>query len=406
MHKGHYFFRFILVTIFLVVLFTSSEKAGQTETARVAHEQSALSTTDRAPVFFPKYSSDEFDIATFTTEIASSEEITTRRQPLPDVVKGVYLTGFSAGSKRAMERIYSLIDSTEINAVIIDIKDASGRLSYQPLDESLRVTGVGTTRIPDIVSLIAKLKEKGIYVIGRIAVFQDPFYALAHPEDAFFDTRTGEIWKDYKGIAWLRPDSKAVWEYHIQIAQDAQRVGFDEINLDYVRFPSDGPLAYLNKEGQTQSREEIIESFFAYSGPKIQATGAVLSVDLFGLTLSASDDLGIGQKLELIAPYVDVVAPMIYPSHFADGAYGIPRPAEVPYEVIRIALSHGISKLEKVGISSTILRPWLQDFNLGALYTKEMVRAQIQATEELGLDSWMLWDPRNIYTQAALVIKE
>jgi hypothetical protein len=151
------------------------------------------------------------------------------------------------------------------------------------------------------------------------------------------------------------------------------------------------------------SRVDTIKSFFAYIDPLLRGEGMVLSADLFGLTMSAQDDLGIGQKLESIAPHVDVIAPMVYPSHFAPGAYGIARPAEVPGDVIRIALSHGIKKLENAGLDPAKLRPWLQDFNLGALYTTDMVRAQIEASEALGLVSWMLWDPRNIYTKEALL---
>lgn len=324
--------------------------------------------------------------------------------PMPVPLRAVYMTGWSAGTERMRERILGIADRTEINAVVIDIKDASGRLSYQPKDPTLLATGVGTNRIKHLPAVIETFHQKGIYVIGRIAVFQDPFYALAHSEDAFVDTRTGALWRDYKGITWLRPDSVAVWDYLVAIARDAHAQGFDEINVDYVRYPSDGPLATLAR-GTAESRAQVMESFFAYIDPLLRGEGVVLSADLFGLAMSASDDLGIGQVLERIAPHVDVVAPMVYPSHFASGAYGIARPAEVPGEVIRISLGHGIAKLEAAGIDRNKIRPWLQDFDLGATYTASMVRDQIDQSEALGLTSWMLWDPRNLYTEAALTVE-
>lgn len=353
-------------------------------------------------------SSQEEGIAQFVSgffESGSGEDIQEPLHlPMPVPLRGLYMTGWSAGNERMRERILGIADRTEINAVVIDIKDASGRLSYQPKDEALFATGVGTNRIKDLPGTIKAFHDKGIYVIGRIAVFQDPFYALRHSEDAFVDTRTGTLWRDYKGIAWLRPDSKAVWDYIVAIARDAHTQGFDEINVDYVRYPSDGPLASLAR-GTAESRTQVMESFFSYIGPLLTEGGMVLSADLFGLTMSASDDLGIGQVLERIAPHVDVVAPMVYPSHFASGAYGIASPAEHPGEMVRISLEHGIAKLEAAGIDRGKIRPWLQDFDLGAIYTASMVREQIDQSEGFGLSSWMLWDPRNLYTEGALTVE-
>lgn len=400
----HHPIRYVVVLVFLAVLLISTEKAGQTEIARLAAEQEAVYSQERAP---------ELPTAPIAEEAAEPPVREAMAVPavaddgnhlsMPTPLRGIYLTGWSAGNAKTMARILKFIDETGVNAVIVDIKDATGRLSYQPLDPELLASGVGTNRIRDLSELISTLHERGIYVIGRVAVFQDPFYAAAHPGEAFLDTRTGGIWTDYKGISWLRADSREVWDYTVAIARDAHAQGFDEINVDYVRFPSDGPLAYLDKSTLTQGRAETIRSFFAHIDPLIRGEGIVLSADLFGLVMSASDDLGIGQKLELIAPHVDVVAPMVYPSHFASGAYGVANPAQEPYTIIKTSMSRGMKKLEAIGIDpATKLRPWLQDFDLGAVYTEQMVRDQIRATEELGLDSWMLWDPRNVYTGAAL----
>lgn len=320
----------------------------------------------------------------------------------PEALRALYLSGWSAGSARAVNRTLGLIDRRDINAVVIDIKDATGYLSYRPRDPVLLALGVGTRRIADLPGLIAKLHARNIYVIGRVAVFQDQFFAERFPDEAFHRIDTGEIWRDYKGIAWLRPDSQKVWDHTIAIAHDAYAQGFDEINLDYVRFPSDGPLAMLDTSMIKKSRAHTIKDFFAYMDTSIRGSRIPLSADIFGLTMSAKGDLGIGQILEFIAPHVDYVAPMIYPSHFAAGSYGYAQPAKHPGEVITRALGDGMQKLNAANIPTTILRPWLQDFDLGAVYTADMVRAQIDASEELGVNSWMLWDPANTYTEEGL----
>lgn len=336
-----------------------------------------------------------------TTEpIVEQNQITHITTPEP--VKGVYVSSWVAGTQSTINRIINLIDETSANAIIIDIKDATGRISYMPLDPSLVVVGSGANRIRDIQALIKRLHDKNIYVIGRISVFQDPYYATKYPEYAYKDTRTGLTWHDNKGLSWVKNDSRAVWDYTAAIARDAYAQGFDEINLDYVRYPSDGPLSYLDTSGMAKGRTGTMVEFFQYVDQELrQKSNIPISADLFGLSMSAQGDLGIGQILELVAPYVDYVAPMIYPSHFAKGTYGVSDPAAQPYAIIHRSLSDGIKRMQAIGEDVHKIRPWLQDFNLGAIYTPEMVKAQMQATEDVGLTSWMLWDPRNIYTKSA-----
>lgn len=321
----------------------------------------------------------------------------------PSIVHGVYLTSWIAGNSGSRKRILGLFEESKVNSVVIDVKDATGRLSYMPTDPELQKLGVGTTRIRDLAPLIRELHARGIYVIGRVQVFQDPFFAALFPEYAFTDIQTGGLWRDNRGILWLRPNSEPVWEYVVRISRDAYAQGFDEINVDYVRFPSDGNLRTLDRSSFVTTRQETIRTFFAYLNEHIRGAGIPLSADIFGLTTSASDDLGIGQKIELIAPLVDFVCPMIYPSHYALGSFGYANPAEYPYEIIHRALFDGIQKLTAVGISSEKLRPWLQDFDLlGVPYTAERVAAQMQAAEDSGISSWLLWDPTTQYTQAVL----
>jgi hypothetical protein len=319
----------------------------------------------------------------------------------PKQVNAIYVSSWSAGTPSSMVHINSLLNGGKLNAVVIDIKDATGRISYEPLDPNLIAIGAGTKRIANLNALIQSLHDRHIYVIGRIEVFQDQYYPTIHPEDALQDTKTGGPWKDPKGLEYLAANNADVWHYTESIAEDAYAQGFDEINLDYVRFPSDGKLSEIDESTFTQSKEDTIASFFTDIDNTLRQKDHIpLSADIFGLTLSANDDMGIGQKLELIAPHVDYVDPMIYPSHFADGSYGFKNPAEHPYDVIHKSLTDGMAKLTAAGISTNKLRPWLQDFNLGAVYTAAMVQDQINATDDLGLPSWLMWDASNKYTSS------
>lgn len=320
----------------------------------------------------------------------------------PAEVRGVYTTGWNAGTTRGLRHILELFDGTVLNSVVLDIKDATGKLSYQPLDPELRAIGVGTNRIKNLSSVIDEFHTRGIYVIGRLTVFEDPFFASLYPSETYTDTRTGLPWKNFKGLTWLRANSDLARAHIVAIARDAYAQGFDEINVDYVRFPSDGDLKALDLSSFTKNKQETIHDFFLALDTALD--GIPFSADVFGLTMSANDDVGIGQKAVLIAPSVDALAPMIYPSHFWNGTYGIPVPAREPYTVIHRSLSDGIAKLAAVGITKDKLRPWLQDFDLlGVPYGTSEVRAQIDATEDLGITSWLMWDPRNIYHKDAFV---
>lgn len=319
----------------------------------------------------------------------------------PAKVKGIYVSSWSAGTASSMAHINGLLAGGTLNSIVIDIKDATGRLSYAPLDPTLAATGVGTRRIANLSALIQSLHAKGIYVIGRISVFQDQYYPTIHPETALQDSGTHAPWKDPHGLTYLQASNTNVWHYTESIAEDAYAQGFDEINLDYVRFPSDGNLKAIDEATFTKSKQDTIADFFTDVDTTLRQHDHIpLSADIFGLTLSASDDMGIGQKLELIASHVDYVCPMIYPSHFANGSYGFKNPADHPYDVIHKSLSDGIAKLAAANISTAKLRPWLQDFNLGAIYTPDMVQAQITATNDVGVPSWLFWDAKNLYTSS------
>lgn len=335
--------------------------------------------------------------------LAFEQEPTAMHLDTPEPLKAIYMTSWVAGTPHIRTRVVDLIDTTEINAVVIDIKDDTGNISFLPRDSYLQEFGSGVDRIADIDEFLALLHKKGIYVIGRISVFQDPLLVKIKPEWAIKSSARATTWYDRRGLAWIDVGALGAWDYTIAVAREAYARGFDEINFDYVRFPSDGntqDMVFPFSEGR--SREVALEEFFSYLSYSLSDDGFPISADLFGLVTTQTDDMGIGQVLERALPYFDYIAPMVYPSHFGDGVYGIPKPALDPYQTVYRAMSVAVGRTITASTSPSKLRPWLQDFDLGAVYTPEMVRAQISATEDSGLTSWMLWDPSNRYTRVAL----
>ncbi|MFH1170791.1 MAG: putative glycoside hydrolase [Candidatus Vogelbacteria bacterium] len=343
--------------------------------------------------------------------------------PTPEPVKAIYMTSWVAGTPRIRERLIKLIDETELNAIVIDIKDYTGRIAFAVADPDLVKTGAVEERIKDIKNFIRGLHEKNIYVIGRVSVFQDAYFVSRHPELAVHRKSDNSAWKDRKGISWLEAGATPVWDYVIKIAREAYAVGFDEINFDYIRFPSDGnmkDISYQHFDQKKETRAQVLKRFYSYLSQALAPLEVPISADLFGLVTTSNDDLGIGQVLVDAAPYFDYIAPMVYPSHFASGYLNFSKPAIHPYEVVKNAMTSAVARLiatSSVATSTDVqhsvsnkvsdkrrgeLRPWLQDFNLGATYTAPMVRAQIQATYDSGLTSWMLWSPSNNYTRGAL----
>lgn len=333
----------------------------------------------------------------------------------PEPVRALYMSSWIASARASRDRVIHLIDTTDANAVVIDIKDATGRVSFLVDDTLISDTGSPENRIRDIRAFIEELHQKNIYVIGRISTFQDPYLAKVKPSWAITRKSDGAVWKDRKGLAFLDPADKEVWDYTVRLARASYDAGFDEINFDYVRYPSDGNIKDINyhlTEGET--RADTLASFFEYLHTELKKEPAItISADLFGMTTYEKTDMGIGQILEKALPYFDYIAPMIYPSHYADYA-GFKNPAEHPYEVILKALKDGEQKIialkndpnlseeVRARISYHQIRPWLQDFSIGKThYDAAKVSAQIKATYDAGLTSWMMWDPSNKYTPGA-----
>lgn len=347
------------------------------------------------------------DITTDITPAVDIEPQKSTFQP-PEIVRAVYLTNWSAANPRVVDYAVDIAKNTEINAVVIDIKDWSGYITYDTQVLEAEQYNAERVLIPDIEAFIERFHKEGIYVIARITVFQDPVLALARPDLAVHQKSDKSLlWLDKSGLAWIDPAAKDAWDYNIAIAQDVLNRGFDELNFDYVRFPSDGNLQDMNFPlwDEITPRNVIIKEFYKYLREKLPQ--AVLSIDLFGLS-TVNSDLGVGQVIENAYQYFDFVSPMVYPSHYAEGFLGYQNPAEYPHEVVKHSMESALKKLNllnQLNPTKAKLRPWLQDFDLGATYDEEQVRAEIDAVSEaLGenFSGFMLWNSKNIYTKEAL----
>ncbi len=336
--------------------------------------------------------------------------IPTKHLPTPEPLKALYMTSWAAGTPSLRDHVIRLADETEVNAIVIDIKDYSGTIAFPVGSDIVMKEGFIEERIPDVRNFITTLHEKDIYVIGRITVFQDPLYAKRYPERAVQKESDKSVWKDYKGLSFVDVSAREYWDYIVALSEDAYALGFDELNFDYIRFPSDGNMKdiYYPVSGNMliadseNGKATALERFFKYLSEQLRDTDVVLSADLFGMTTTNTDDLNIGQVLERASPYFDYIAPMVYPSHYPKTFIGLSDPNKYPYEVVKYSLDKAVARMTAASTTPAKIRPWLQDFDYGGNYGEKEVRAQIQATYDAGLTSWMLWDPANRYTPEAL----
>lgn len=327
---------------------------------------------------------------------------------IPRQVKGLYITGHTTSTEK-YGNLIDLLNTTELNSLVIDVKEDSGYLTYKSnVPQVKEVASDRKTFIKDIDALLHEADENNIYTIARIVTFKDPFYAGARTDIAM-QTKTGGVWRDKKGVAWVDPYNKEVWEYNVAIAKEAAEKGFKEIQFDYVRFPENGKkvdqeVAFINPENK--SKAEIIADFLTYAREELKDYPVYVSADVFGLTTTVVDDMGIGQQWELITSTVDYISPMMYPSHYGNGSYGLSIPDAYPYETIKYGLEDAIEKNNKVqsnGESIAIIRPWYQDFTATWVkgyirYGPEEVLEQIKAGNELGIDEYLIWNAGNNYS--------
>lgn len=342
----------------------------------------------------------------------------TERKPVS--VRGIYLGASAVGVPDFTEKIIRRLDETELNAVVIDVKDDFGRITYQmegvPLVDALSAVDV---RVSDMPSVIRKLKEHGVYCIARIVALKDPYIAERKPEWALH-LSDGSVFRDNRGDAWVNPYQQDYWDYLVDVAAAAGEIGFDEIQFDYIRFCTERGIdnvVYSAEDTKGRDKITIISELVSYVSEKLRAKGLFVSCDVFGTIIgSPLDAQAVGQDYTRMAESIDYICPMIYPSHYASGNFGLEHPDANPYETILGALRKSKSELSaaaKEGVGQAIVRPWLQSFTASYLgegnyieYNAETTRQQIQAVYDAGYDEWILWSASANYFYDGLLSPE
>jgi hypothetical protein len=334
--------------------------------------------------------------------IAALRRVDTQVPLTPFRPKGLYLSLYGIGSRRLREAVLELSKATEVNALVIDVKGDRGLIPYRSRNALAEQVGAQkVVTIPDMRALVADLHQRGLYAIARVVVFKDDPLASGRP-DLAVRRRNGSLFRDREGLAWTNPYSDEVWDYNIAVAVDAAAAGFDEIQFDYVRLPDARDLA-LPLPHTEANRVAAIDGFLAKARTALRRFNVFLAADIFGYVCWNVDDTGIGQRLDHLVVLVDYVSPMLYPSAFQFGIPGARNPVAHPYEVVRRSLEEA---LRRTHVSPLRVRPWLQAFPdyafRGGAFTRGEVRAQITASEDVGTNGWMLWNPQNRYAASDL----
>ena len=352
-------------------------------------------------------------------EAADSDIITISSYPPrnPVKVKGIYVSAYVAGTGDMMDKIIEEIDRTELNAVVIDVKDDQGRITYAMDSPTVNEIGACQVFIQDMPALMAKLKEHGIYTIARVVAFRDPYLAEQKPEWSLH-VGDGKIYRDNKGLAWVNPYKREVWDYLVEVGKKAGETGFDEIQFDYIRFAVDrtmNDVVFDDADTQGRDKTQAITEFISYAHDELAKEGLFVSADVFGTIMRSEEDAAaVGQEYEDMAEQLDYICPMIYPSHYGPGNFGIEYPDTQPYDTILNALNGSrelLAASAKEDAPQAVVRPWLQDFTASYLenyikYGDEQVRQQIQAVYDAGYDEWILWDAGVSYHYGGLLTPE
>jgi hypothetical protein len=314
------------------------------------------------------------------------------------IVRGLYVNRWGAQSPKKLRNLIALADSTEINAFVIDIKDEFG-INYASTDTMVKRNAGRAGTIPGLQPLLDTLEAHGILAIARIVVFKDSVTANRNP-DWTIRKADGDAWRDKEGLAWVNPYHRSLWELNIRIAEEVTKLGFDEIQWDYIRFPepykSLPPQVFPGAEGRTKT--QALVGFLELARQRLNPLGVRSTADIFGLVTTVNGALEIGQAWEPLSPVTDVLLPMVYPSHYPRGAFGIARPNADPYGVIYAAISKAHERDLKLGVTGEHVRPWIQAFTLGApAYGAREVKLQKQAIYDAGYDGWVLWHPGSNY---------
>ena len=336
-------------------------------------------------------------VATSTVAVAAPVEVKPPAWFKP--IHGIHITGWTAGVTKSRRRLIHDAKAAGLNAAVIALKEYDGFMFVHdvPLAQE---TGAFVNAIPDLAACVRDFKQAGFYTIARIVLFKDNRLARRRP-DLAVRKAGGGIWANAKGVAWVDPYKREVWDYNLEIAAKAAAAGFDEIQFDYVRFPSDGNTRlcrYSRKDHSDETANKNLIDFLALARERLKPTGVKLSICVFGMTTSDDSGMGIGQHINDLTDQVDFVSPMMYPSHYHKGIYGLKNPNRAPYKTIFYGTRDAV---ERLGREAWRLRPYFQDFSLGYRYHEEQVRAQILAASRQGVTSWILWNPQNHYTWSA-----
>ncbi|MCX5786270.1 MAG: putative glycoside hydrolase [Elusimicrobia bacterium] len=316
------------------------------------------------------------------------------------IVRGIHLTCWSAGSAKSRREIIGRIKKSVINTVVVAVKETDGKV-YIPGVKKAEAFGSYEAAIPDPEEMVGDFKAAKLYTVARIVTFKDNI-APKKRKDLAVRTPEGDLWRSHNGATWMDPYNREVWDYNLEVAARAAKAGFNEIQFDYVRYPSEGNTARCrySKHHSSKTATANLADFLKYARKKLEPYSVKISADVFGLTTSVKDDMGIGQDLRALAENADYIYPMMYPSHYYPGEYGLKNPNSQPYKVINHGLKDAYSKL---GLNYSKIRPYLQDFSHGKPhYGPEEVRAQMMALRRNMLESWILWNPGNKYTWNAL----
>lgn len=318
----------------------------------------------------------------------------------PKSIRAIYLNAWVFGGSR-FEELVRLADTTEINAFVIDVKDDTGYLTYRTsVHTAIEIGANSELRAPDIRERLQVLHAHGIYPIARIVVAKDPLLATRKPDWSIHHA-SGGLWRDRRNLAWVDAFNDSVWVYAGQLGEEAVRMGFSELQFDYVRFPDEpksrmASAVFSARKGTETTRQGVTRNIRMLR-ERMRPLGVPFTIDIFGMTTSTEVDMGIGQVWEDLVTSSDVVLPMVYPSHYYGGFGDIQHPNSEPYKVVRRAIEDGIRRSAPLGQTAEI-RPWLQAFTLGApRYTPYHVKEQIRAVEDLGLTSWILWNASGRY---------
>lgn len=314
------------------------------------------------------------------------------------VIRALYLNRFAAQNMRKFRYLLSIADSTEINGFVVDMKDEFG-LNYRSSKPSIRKNEGAYGVVSNVRALVDSMKAHGVAPIARVVAFKDPVAAAGNPAWTI-RKEDGSQWLDKEGLAWVSAHNREVWEYNLAVAEELVALGFEEIQWDYVRFPE--PYRSLPKQvfpRATMSKPEALSEFLKLANERLHKVNARNTADIFGLVTTVKGPLEVGQWWEKISPHVDVVLPMVYPSHYPRGSFGVDRPNAEPYKILRTALDTARVRDERLGITKAEhVRPWIQAFSIGLpKYGPEQITAQKQAIYDVGYKGWVLWSPGSHY---------